>query len=560
MKPLTYRQKIWLIIVLAGSGILALSWQNYRAITALIDAEQQSTITMQAQGNHLIGDMMHDALRGDVLAALLAGPQAAAETRQEITADLAEHSTLFQEKLSANKNSPLSPAITQALAEVEPALIAYIGAAQTMVNLALGDTAGAIAKLPEFQAAFGNLEDRNQIVSDLIAKQITDNNTAAQGKANAARQMMLSGAALMIVLLMLLGWYLLYSLAKPLRQTAGALARIEKGDYQWQIAYAAKDDIKAIIQAVYLLRDSRQQAEIKAKTEAEEIRSREARAALVQNTLQQFQSNATDIVRSLVSAGDTLMGSAVILNDAADKTLHRSSEAAETSQQTAENVQMIASATEEMTTAVQEIRQQVGITDAATQQVIAEVSRSGDSIQQLAQSVAKIGEVVQLINTISNQTNLLALNATIEAARAGDAGKGFAVVASEVKNLAMQTAKATEDITQLLESIQTGTANSVASMQNVRQAIQKVSEVTATVAGAVEEQTATTQEIARNIQQASFGSQTVNKIITTVTEAAANTNDSCNLVRQSADRVRQTGQTLDKILADLLRDLKADQA
>jgi methyl-accepting chemotaxis protein len=560
MKPLTYRQKIWLIIILAAGGILALSWQNYRAITALIDAEQQSTITMQAQGNHLIGDMMHDALRGDVLAALLAGPQAAAETRQEITADLAEHSTLFQEKLSANKNLPLSPAIAQALAEVEPALIAYIGAAQTMVNLALGDTAGAIAKLPEFQAAFGNLEDRNQIVSDLIAKQITDNNTAAQGKANAARQMMLSGAALMIVLLMLLGWYLLYSLAKPLRQTAGALARIEKGDYQWQIAYAAKDDIKAIIQAVYLLRDSRQQAEIKAKTEAEEIRTREARAALVQNTLQQFQSNATDIVRSLVSAGDTLMGSAVILNDAADKTLHRSSEAAETSQQTAENVQMIASATEEMTTAVQEIRQQVGITDAATQQVIAEVSRSGDSIQQLAQSVAKIGEVVQLINTISNQTNLLALNATIEAARAGDAGKGFAVVASEVKNLAMQTAKATEDITQLLESIQTGTANSVASMQNVRQAIQKVSEVTATVAGAVEEQTATTQEIARNIQQASFGSQTVNKIITTVTEAAANTNDSCNLVRQSADRVRQTGQTLDKILADLLRDLKAGQA
>jgi methyl-accepting chemotaxis protein len=152
----------------------------------------------------------------------------------------------------------------------------------------------------------------------------------------------------------------------------------------------------------------------------------------------------------------------------------------------------------------------------------------------LSQAATRIGDVVELINTIAGQTNLLALNATIEAARAGEAGRGFAVVASEVKALAEQTAKATGEISHQIASIQSATRDSVAAIKEISGTIGRISEISSTIASAVEEQGAATQEISRNIQQAAQGTQQVATNITAVHRGASETGTASSQVLASA--------------------------
>ena len=159
---------------------------------------------------------------------------------------------------------------------------------------------------------------------------------------------------------------------------------------------------------------------------------------------------------------------------------------------------------------------------------------TNDRVSELSKAAARIGAVVELINTIAEQTNLLALNATIEAARAGDAGRGFAVVASEVKALAEQTSKATGEIGQQITGIQAATAESVGAIQAISTTIEKLSEISSTIAAAVEEQGAATQEISRNVQQAARGTQQVSANITDVQRGAGETGTASSQVLSSA--------------------------
>ena len=187
------------------------------------------------------------------------------------------------------------------------------------------------------------------------------------------------------------------------------------------------------------------------------------------------------------------------------------------------------------------------------QQAVEQVDRTDTTVTGLVQAAEKIGEVVNLISDIASQTNLLALNATIEAARAGEAGKGFAVVASEVKNLANQTAKATEEIGQQIAAMQTATGDSVQAIRGIGETIKQISEVTTAVASAVEEQGAATQEISRNVQQASAGTQEVSSNITGVSQAATQTGTAAGQVLSAARELAQQGQQLNTEIESFLR-------
>jgi methyl-accepting chemotaxis protein len=194
----------------------------------------------------------------------------------------------------------------------------------------------------------------------------------------------------------------------------------------------------------------------------------------------------------------------------------------------------VASATEELTSSVNEISRQVQESARIASEAVEQAQKTNDRVGELSKAASRIGDVVELINTIAGQTNLLALNATIEAARAGDAGRGFAVVASEVKALAEQTARATGEISQQIKGIQDATDESVVAIKEIGGTIGRMSEIASTIASAVEEQGAATQEIARNVQQAAQGTQQVSSNITDVQRGASETGTASSHVFSAA--------------------------
>jgi methyl-accepting chemotaxis protein len=258
-----------------------------------------------------------------------------------------------------------------------------------------------------------------------------------------------------------------------------------------------------------------------AKKAADEAAANEAsakmrRAEMLDKATRNFEAMIGELIGSLSSASTEMEATAGTLTNAADVTRQLSSEAANTSRDVSESIQSTATATEEITSSVNEIGRQVMESSRVAHVAVQQAEKTDASITELSNAAARIGDVVKLITAIAEQTNLLALNATIEAARAGEAGRGFAVVAAEVKALASQTAKATDEITAQIAGMQAATGASVATIKEISGTIDLISEISSAIAAAVEEQGAATQEIARNVQQAAELSARVAANITDV--------------------------------------------
>ena len=227
------------------------------------------------------------------------------------------------------------------------------------------------------------------------------------------------------------------------------------------------------------------------------------------------------------------------------------------SEEASTNVQSVASATEELSSSVNEISRQVQESARMAKDAVGQARSTTDRVSELSKAATRIGDVVELINTIAGQTNLLALNATIEAARAGEAGRGFAVVASEVKALAEQTAKATGEIGQQINGIQVATQDSVSAIKEISGTIEKLSEISSTIAAAVEEQGAATQEISRNVQQAAQGTQQVSSNITDVQRGATDTGSASSQVLLAAKTLSTDSGRLETEVSKFLTAVRA---
>ncbi len=248
----------------------------------------------------------------------------------------------------------------------------------------------------------------------------------------------------------------------------------------------------------------------------------------------QFEELIGGIVSNVSSASAQLEASAGTLSTTARSSQQLSETVAGASKEASTNVQSVASATEELTSSVTEISRQVQESARMASDAVGQARGTTERVSELSKAAARIGDVVELINTIAGQTNLLALNATIEAARAGEAGRGFAVVASEVKALAEQTAKATGEIGQQINGIQAATQDSVNAITEISGTIQRLSEISSTIAAAVEEQGAATHEISRNVQQAAHGTQLVSANIVDVQRGATETGSASSQVLSAA--------------------------
>jgi methyl-accepting chemotaxis protein len=295
--------------------------------------------------------------------------------------------------------------------------------------------------------------------------------------------------------------------------------------------------------------------EAEAKIKQDEVVARQRKADMHQ-LADGFEAAVGRIVETVSSASRELEVSAGTLTSTAERAQKLTTMVAAASEEASTNVQSVASATEEMASSVNEISRQVQESARMAVEAVGQARSTTERVSELSKAASRIGDVVELINTIAGQTNLLALNATIEAARAGEAGRGFAVVASEVKALAEQTSKATGEIGQQISGIQTATQDSVNAIKEISGTIEKLSEISSTIAAAVEEQGAATQEISRNVQQAAQGTQQVSSNIMDVQRGASETGSASSQVLSAAQTLTGDSQRLKQEVGKFLSTVR----
>jgi methyl-accepting chemotaxis protein len=341
-------------------------------------------------------------------------------------------------------------------------------------------------------------------------------------------------------------WLVSNRISRPVTVMAEAMHKLAGGALETETPYAGRrDEIGAIAGAVQVFKETAQEAQRLAAERERQRAASEARAHRREELAQAFDAKVTGVLEMVTDSAGKMHATAGAMAATAEETSRQSGAAAAASEQASSHVQTVASATEELASSVGEIGRQVALSTKVAQQAVSEASDTNEAVKGLSEVSGKIARVVELINSIASQTNLLALNATIEAARAGEAGKGFAVVANEVKTLASQTSKATEVIGQQIADMQQVTHHVVDAIDKIGGTIGEISKIAAAIATAVEQQSAATQEIARNVQEAALGTSEVSQNIAGVSAAAGETG-------QAAGQVLEASRALAKE-ADALR-------
>ncbi|MEH6630926.1 MAG: HAMP domain-containing methyl-accepting chemotaxis protein [Halopseudomonas aestusnigri] len=379
----------------------------------------------------------------------------------------------------------------------------------------------------------------------------------ADENAASVRSLIIGAAIVIFILMVGIGIVVLRSLTGPIRLITDVTTRLSEGDKDVDIpAVDNKDEVGEMARSLLVFKENLIENERNEAERREQRKEREARSRRLEELAKAFDSEVRDVLSGLQSSTGRMGDTASTMSTIADETKAQSAAVASASDLASMNVQTVASAAEELSASINEISRQVSDSANVTSRAVSEATKTSQTVQELSDAAQKIGEVVHLINDIAEQTNLLALNATIEAARAGEAGKGFAVVASEVKSLANQTAKATEEISEQIATMQKQTGSAVGDIEGISKIINQVNEIASGISAAVEEQGAATQEIARNTQEAARGTQEVSSNISGVSEAAEKSGQASDQVMTAVDELKSQGDRLNSQVQNFLKEIQ----
>src|ERR1700722_5139457 len=544
-----------LLLALAGSGLLAASYMR----TMNADTSEIATNwlpSVKALGELNVGIILYRAtIRAHLLSETIEEKQAVEKSLEKI----AENNRRIRKSYEAMINSAEERALYDDWSRRWQEYKDISAKVMEVSRKEAGQFPREALELNKRAIKVGNETDA------ILSRDIELNNAGAEQETRRAAETYSSALIILAVIVgaaTILGatfsFFVIRDISKGIASIVGPMQALGEGNLGAEVPHQGeKTEIGMMANALQVFKDA-----LIAKKAADEAAAIDAEAKIergrrVDNITREFEQMIGEIVTTVSSASSQLESSAGSLAASVVCSQELSTAVAAASEEASTNVQSVASATEELSSSVNEISRQVQESARMAKDAVGQARSTTDRVSELSKAATRIGDVVELINTIAGQTNLLALNATIEAARAGEAGRGFAVVASEVKALAEQTAKATGEIGQQITGIQVATQDSVGAIKEISGTIEKLSEISSTIAAAVEEQGAATQEISRNVQQAAQGTQQVSSNITDVQSGATETGSASSQVLSAAQSLSSDSNRLKLEVGKFLDTVRA---
>jgi methyl-accepting chemotaxis protein len=558
LAKLSIRAKImfvvaFLLIAMTGMGLLSI--RQMSAINAnAVDIQTSWLPSTRAIGELQVGMMRYRILLRDHLLVTNIGKKTTIEKKLEsLTQDNARLYKAYEPLITSPEERSLYEEFRKTWSAYEAATAEILVASRDL------DT----AKVDElFTSKTGPLGYK---ADELLAKDLELNAKGANVAGQAANdnyamafKMVLGLVGLSALLGIGIGFYLVRDVSNGIASIVKPMQALGSGDLSAVVPHQGeKTEIGTMADSLQVFKQALIDKRAADEAAAADAEAKIERGRRVDSITRNFESMIGEIVETVSSASIELEAAAGTLTATAERSQELTTTVAAASEEASTNVQSVASATEEMASSVNEISRQVQESAAIAGQAVDQARRTNDRVSALASAASRIGDVVELINNIAGQTNLLALNATIEAARAGEAGRGFAVVASEVKALAEQTAKATGEISTQISGIQAATQESVGAIKEIGDTIGRMSEIASTIASAVEEQGAATQEISRNVQQAAQGTMQVSANITDVQRGATEAGSASTQVLSAAQSLSSDSTRLKDEVSKFLSAVRA---
>ena len=483
--------------------------------------------------------------------------------RTIIEDQLKQYQERFQElsKTPDEKAQAMLPAVREAFDAYKAQLQSTLAAIDAQQSAKLTDSAEKLREIAmKSRTAAEHLQTKMRAMADRLNARVEENAESARGRYESTSRLLIIMAVAGVVIGGVMGFSVgQYGVAKPIRAIVALLQQLAAGNFEIEVHSTDRgDEVGEVAKAAAVFKENGiAKITMEAEQKENEQRAAAQRRSDMMQLAEKFERAVGEIVETVSSASTELEASAGSLTTTAERSQELATTVAAASEEASTNVQSVASATEELSSSVNEISRQVQESARMASEAVGQAQNTTARVSELSQAATRIGDVVELINTIAGQTNLLALNATIEAARAGEAGRGFAVVASEVKALAEQTAKATGEIGQQIAGIQAATQDSVSAIKEISGTIERLSEISSTIAAAVEEQGAATQEISRNVQQAAQGTQQVSANITDVQRGATETGTASSQVLTAAQSLSGDSGRLKTEVSKFLTNVRA---